>query len=568
MQIFTTSTSKGNRPKKFKSSLIFWYTLSIIFSIAYVAMGLRLSYGNQYVVSDDGREYLSWMYRYSNPSLFPGDLIADYFQSVTPIGFGWVYKIIAALGIDIIFFSKVLPIVLALVTTSYCFAVSMRLLAVPITGFIACLLLNQSLGLHDDLFSATPRDFIYPLFLAFLYYLLRGSWVGIFISIALQALIYPLIAFVDLMILFLGLFSWQNRKLQFGDEFKQKFLLFAISTIIAGVAILPYALQSSQFGPTITAAVARTMPEYWPGGRVSYFSDNPIYYWLDGRDSGFFALIAPPQIMIGLLLPVIFKYSRRFPLTKQINPQIKLLLRVVIACLIMYSIAHIVAFKLHWPSRYTNHAFKIILALATGITLTVFLDAAMRWSKQAKKQLLTLGIIAAIGAALIFYPSSLKNFPKTPYVGTSVPSLHNFLQQQPENILIASTSKEADNIPAFARRSILVGREYGLPFHTKYYAQFKTRVNDLLTAQYSLNLDQVKDFIQKYNVTFWLLERSAFTPEYLTKNKWLQQYKPAVNTSLANLKKTTPALAKSIKLCTILEAENIILVDTKCIQNS
>ncbi|MEH2002305.1 MAG: hypothetical protein V7L00_26825 [Nostoc sp.] len=565
-KLLTTPITQKSRHQS-RLAVIFWYSLSITFAVGYILMGLRQAFSSKYIVSDDAREYISWMYRYFNPDLFPGDLIADYFQSVTPIGYGIVYKIIAALDIDLILFSKIFPIVLGLITTSYCFLVCMQILPVPMVGFIASLLLNQTLCMHDDLFSATPRDLIYPLFLAFLYYSIRCSRLGILIVLALQCLTYPIIGLVNLLILFMRLFRWQNGQIAISQN-RKDFIFFAAAMMIAAITILPYAIQSSQFGPAITAAVARTMPEYWHGGRVSYFSNNIINYWFDGRDSGFLALISPPQLLFGLLLPIILRFQPHFLLTKQLNDEVKLLLQVVIASLIMFFTAHALAFQLHWPSRYTHHTFKMVLAIAAAISITLILDATFRWSRQNGREILILGTIMIFSAALILYPSSfsLKVFPKTPYLEGKVPTLYNFLQKQPQNIVIASTSGEADNIPIFAQRTILVGKEYALPIHTKYYAQFRQRMVDLINAQYTEDINQVKEFIQKYHITFWLLERSAFIPEYLTKNTWLQQYQPAAEQAIAKLQKTLPVLATLINSCAVLQTDNLVLLKTECIK--
>ncbi|MEH2324125.1 MAG: hypothetical protein V7K32_11215 [Nostoc sp.] len=567
-KLLTAPLTPKNRQNQSRLTVIFWYSLSLTFAVGYILMGVRQAFSSKYIVSDDAREYISWMYRYFNPDLFPGDLIADYFQSVTPIGYGLLYKIIAALNIDLTLFSKIFPIVVGLITTSYCFAVCIQILPVPMAGFIASLLLNQSLCMHDDLFSATPRDFIYPLFLAFLYYSIRSSALGILIVLALQCLIYPLIGFVDLLILFLRLFSWKNGQISISQNQKD-FSLFAAAIMIVGIMILPYAIQSSQFSPVITAAVARTMPEYWDGGRFRYFSHNIISYWFDGRDSGFFALISPPQLLFGLLLPIILKIQSPYSLlNKQLNNEVKLLLQVVIASLIMFFTAHALAFQLYWPSRYTHHTFKMVLALAAAISITLILDATFRWSRQNGRQIFILGASIILGLGLVLYPSSfsLKVFPKTPYVEGTVPTLYNFLQKQPQNIVIASTSGEADNIPIFAQRTILVGKEYALPTHTKYYAQFRQRMVDLINAQYTEDINQLKEFIQKYHVTFWLLERSAFIPEYITKNTWLQQYQPAAQQANTNLQKGLPILATLINSCAVLETDNLVLLKTECIK--
>ncbi|MBO3461124.1 hypothetical protein G7B40_024130 [Aetokthonos hydrillicola Thurmond2011] len=573
-KFLTAPIAAKNRPSS-RFSVAFWFSLSLIFAASYISEGLQEAFSHEYVVGDNAREYVSWMYRYFNPKLFPNDLIADYFQSVTPIGFGAFYKMMARLGVDPVLLGKLLPMVLGLLTTSYGFAVCMQILPVPLAGFLATILLNQSISLHDDLFSATPRDFIYPLFLAFLYYLLRGSLLGVLVAIALQALIYPLIAFIDVGILLFRLCKWQGGQLHLSKD-KKDYIFFATSAFVALVAIIPYAIQSSKFGPTITAAVAKTIPEYLSGGRVSYFNLNPVSFWLDGRDSGFLALMSPPQLFIGLLLPIILFYQARFPLAKQVTSCINIIPRIILASTCMFFVAHAVAFRLHWPSRYTHHTFKIVFALAAGITLTLMLHAAFHWSEQLitkprrrRRQFLALGTAAIVGLLLLLYPSSLKVFPKTPYVTGAAPMLYDFLRLQTQDSLVASLAGEANNIPVFAKRPILVGSEFGLPFHTKYYAQFRQRAIDLINAQYTNDIKQVISFIDKYNVKLWLLERTAFKPEYIAENKWIKQYQPAADSAIANLQKgNTPALSRLMQSCNVLETHNLVVLEAECITKS
>jgi hypothetical protein len=476
----------------------------------------------------------------------------------------------ADVGIAPVLLSKFLPILLGLITTGYCFAVCMQMLPVPMAGFIATLLLNQTLWMHDDIVSATPRAFFYPLFLAFLYYLLRRSLLPCLVAIALQALFYPLVPFISSGILLLRLLDWQSGKLRFSQE-RRDYLFGATGVAVALLALVPYMLASSKFGPSITAAQAIKMPEYWSGGRVGYYFLNPWEFWLDGRDSGIFALLSPPQLFIGLLLPILLRYPSRFPLANQVKSTVKILLQIVVASVFMFFAAHALAFKLHFPSRYTFHTFQMVLSLAGGMALTLMLDAVFHWSEQQTKprlwgrRFLAIFTASVVGAGLILYPSSLKVFPKTLYVRGEVPALYQFLQQQPKDSMVASLTGETDNLPTFAKRSILVGKEYALPFHTRYYAQFRQRAIDLINAQYSPDLNQVKDFIHKYGVNFWLLDRAAFKPEYIADN-WIKQYQPAT-VAMAKLKQgTTPALISVMKRCAVLETESLVLVQTRCIE--
>ncbi|MBD2301105.1 hypothetical protein [Nostoc sp. FACHB-190] len=89
---------------------------------------------------------------------------------------------------------------------------------------------------------------------------------------------------------------------------------------------------------------------------------------------------------------------------------------------------------------------------------------------------------------------------------------------------------------------------------------------DLIAAQYSEDINQINNFIQKYHISFWLLERSAFVPEYIAKNSWLQQYQPAAEQAIAKLNKTQPILATLINSCTVFAADNLVLLNTSCIE--
>jgi hypothetical protein len=179
-----------------KKQVIFWLFLSLIFASIYAGIALQKAFSNEYVVQDDARVYIFWMQRFSDPSLLPRDWLANYFQSVTPAGYAALYHLMSICRISPLLFSKILPAILGLITTFYCFFVTLEIFPVPVTAFLSSLLFNQTLWLRDDLVSATPRAFISPLILAFLYYLLRGAWVPVCISIALLGLFYPLGVFL------------------------------------------------------------------------------------------------------------------------------------------------------------------------------------------------------------------------------------------------------------------------------------------------------------------------------------------------------------------------------------
>jgi hypothetical protein len=114
----------------------------------------------------------------------------------------------------------------------------------------------------------------------------------------------------------------------------------------------------------------------------------------------------------------------------------------------------------------------------------------------------------------------------------------------------ASLAEEANNLPTFSKRSILVGREYANPYHVGYYRQISQRATDLIRAQYSQDLSEVKNFIRTYGVDFLLLDRAAFTPEYMANHRWVNHFQPTATEMLAKLEQgTIPALSSFMEHC-------------------
>ncbi|MBE9128559.1 MULTISPECIES: hypothetical protein [unclassified Coleofasciculus] len=558
-------------PHKSSPRTLFWLTLSLIFAALYGILALQQAFSSNYIVQDDARQHVFWMRRFLDESLFPKDLIADYFQSVAPLGYRALYQLMATLGIEPVVFSKILPLFLGLVMTGYCFAVSMELLPVPLTGFISSLLLNQNLWMQDGLVSGTPKAFIYPILLAFLYYLLRQSLVGVGIAIALLGLFYPSLVLVCAALLILQL--WQfNRKLPYLTQNRRDYIFCLTSLTVAFLVLLPYTLSISEFSPVITAAIAKTLPDFLPQGRTSFFVEDAWEFWFNGRSGiRIDTALAPPLAYSGLLLPILLNLPSRFPLTQQITRGIGVLPKLLLASGILFFAAHALLFKLHLPSRYTQHSLRIAIALAAGITLTLLIDAISLGAKSTQlRQILALGSTALISITLLGYPHlALNTFPWTYYTVGGVPKLYEFFQQQPQHTLIASLAEEANNLPTFAQRSILVGREYAVPYHWGYYRQFRQRTLDLINAQYSPNPRVVRDFIEKYGIDFWLLPATPFTPDSIANNNWLMQYQPAANEAIAQLEAgKIPALKPLVVPCSVLETQDLVVLKADCILNS
>jgi hypothetical protein len=555
----------------------FWFGLSLAFSVFCGIEGLRHAFFADYIVQDDARTFVFWMERFLHPELFPNDLIAAYFAAVSPPGYTAIHQVAAVVfGIDPFTVNKVLPIVLGVIMTVYAYFACLQLLRVPVAAFAAATILNESVWQADAIPSGTPRAFIYPIVLAFIYYSLRRQRVAVLCTVGLLGLFYPQLTTILLGALCLRLLRWDGRRLHLSSD-KGDYAV-CISAIVLAVSIVAIALQqSSSFGPVVTANEARSMIEFSLAGRTNFFSTDWTRFWIFGERSGIIPYgIHPPLIWLGALLPVFALMASRFTVLKRLSPSASLLARVVVASLGMFGLAHLLLFRLHLPSRYTQHSLRIVLALAAGIVLFVILkwlaeflrggaqSPAHRWMPPR----------VLVGASMIFcmlsYPVAWLamggEFPTTQYLIGRDADLYAFLREQPENIMIASLSQEADLIPSFAQRSILTGYEYGIPYHQSYYTVVRQRMHDLVRAQYSTDPAEVRSFIQRYGVSHWLLNRQAFTPFYVSTNRWIRQATPESIVALKTIDDgQIPALMPVAEQCGVFRNARFVLADATCV---
>jgi len=550
-----------------------WLGISLLCTCYYGICFYYFVFNQEYIVQDDARQHIVWLQSFVDPDLFPNDLIAEYFSGLAPLGFKCLFLLAAKLGIEPILFAKLLPPILAIVTVIYIYLFTLKILPMPIAGFISSLLLNQLIWLNDDLVSSTARAFIYPLFAAFLYYLAIEAILPSLIIMLLQGLFYPHIVLIEIVILSLRLLNLSGSFLVKLTTSKQPYLWWLAGLIVTAISLYPITQKPPELATAVSALQMQQMPEFNLGGRTPYFGRNWFIYWLSGS-SGLSLSLFPTIVWTGLTLP--WMLTRRTRIVKLVTHKIAILAQVIIASLIMFSLAHILLPELHLPSRYTYHTLRFILAISSGIVITIWLDAGKRWLQskrrfklieKAKLALVTFFILTAIIFPAI--PSVFINWFQGWRIGTA-PEIYQYLAQQPKDIIVASLSQEVNNIPAFSQRSILMGDEFAMAYHPVYYEGVKQRTVGLLQAQYTTDLQILQSFIQQYGVDYLLIDKAAFSSAYLLDKKWL------VNSSFSETTKEAIAFLESDRIsvleqfvtsCSVVSTESLNLLETSCIGN-
>ena len=551
----------------------FWLGISLLIALYYGAQFYYFVFSHEYIVQDDARQHVVWLQRFIDRDLFPHDIIADYFYGLAPLGFKFFYLAAAKLGVEPILFAKILPPILAIITTVYLYLFTLQILPIPITGFINSLFINQLIWLNDDLVSATARAFIYPLFAAWLYYLSLNRIIPCLILMLLQGLFYPHILLIEMTIFSLRLLNYKSIfNIQLTKN-KQAYVWWLAGLIITAIALYPVTQKPSELATTVTAMQMKQMPEFNLGGRSPFFDGRWLQQWLAGS-SGLSLPLFPTIVWSGLFLPVLLK--QELSVVKLINSKINILTQVTIASLIMFFLAHLLLPKLHLPSRYTYHTIRFVLATSSAIVITIWLKIGLIWLKQKQQFNLLdkakISLITLFSLTVIIFPAIphvFINWFQGWQIGTA-PEIYQYITRQSKDILIASLSSKANNIPAFSQRSILVGDEFAMAYHPVYHDRIKQRTVDLLQAQYSSDLFKLQSFIKQYNVDYFLLDKDAFTAKYLLhKNRlinssWSDDTKRAIAFLQSN---QTPAIEKLIEPCTVVSTETLNLMEVSCILN-
>jgi hypothetical protein len=552
-----------------------WFLLSLLIPLYYGLLSLFFGFSHPYIIQDDARQHIVWLQRLIDPQLFPHDAIADYYRAIAPVGFTAVYAFFAQLGVEPLILAKILPLFIGLLTSIYGFKLFLQILPVPSAAFVGTLILNQTIWLKDDVISASPRAFLYPLFAAFLYYLVRRSTVPCLIIILLQGLFFPQIAFVYLGILTVRLFRWHSTLRLSRNQ--QDYQVWALGLAIALAVILPFSHHLSALGATFTVEQMKVMPEFGTQGRTRYFGVSLFDFVMNGS-SGIRPPLLPVIIWTSLCLP--FMLKSQHPLMGSLSSKTSVLAHVLIASFGLFLLAHLLLPRLYYPNRYTYHSLRFVMSIAAGIVLSAWLSSGQQWLRRRSlsnprftlKESCLTGLAGLLIAATVFIPATpaLVFLLESWNVGNDA-AIYEFLATQPKDSLIASIDDEADNIPAFAQRSVLVSGEFAFAFHVNYYNEMKQRAADTLEAQYSADSSLLKSFVQRYKVNFFLVHKNFLDPEYLLSKVWLtnSSFQAQVFDTAAQLQQgKIPALQTQLEQCSVAKTETLLLLDAHCLESS
>ena len=103
--------------------------------------------------------------------------------------------------------------------------------------------------------------------------------------------------------------------------------------------------------------------------------DDPFAFWLIAKRSGFFPYEWQYFLLclVVLFLPTRIWKSYKLPKIKD-YPQLKIVQQIFLASSGLFILSHVLLFRLHLPSRYTQHTWRIVIALTLGIVVADYVN--------------------------------------------------------------------------------------------------------------------------------------------------------------------------------------------------
>ena len=177
-----------------------WLLLALAFGLLFTARTM-LPVLEPNVVQADARAHVFWLGRLRDPSLFPDDPIADFYQSISPPGYVFLFQLISPL-LDPRLISKLLPFALGAVIAIFTFLLVIRLAGAPQAAFLASVLTSWYVWQYGQIASGTPHALLLPWLTVQLWALAsERTWVAA-AAVVLSTLCYPVGGVLGIPLLF------------------------------------------------------------------------------------------------------------------------------------------------------------------------------------------------------------------------------------------------------------------------------------------------------------------------------------------------------------------------------
>jgi hypothetical protein len=327
---------------------------------------------------------------------------------------------------------------------------------------------------------------------------------------------------------------------------KHYFLLVLACVALLAPAVL---IGMQDGGPIHTLDQARSEPAFGTSGRLWILPFGHPGRWLGESFVGAFmhtgSLPAPKLLRafvdyeaeIAVLIASAVLALLVFDLSARVTPVATFLL----ACLLLYAMSRIYAFKLYSPERYYSIGVRASALGFAASAVGLLLPRLKVPLRQAIRN-------ACCAAAILFAWFGLGDGVRSPRMGLAIPyredaMLYRFVSSLPKSTRVASHILDGDGIPLFSARANNGAFETLQPWLTRSWQRQKARTQDTLRALYATDREQVLAYAKKYNVSHLLLNKRRYGADFAKRSRSFEPFSTFSRRLLAGIEQHELALA-------------------------
>lgn len=509
------------------------------FLIAAVLIGAFISWqvigpiiANDTIAQDDFRMSFFWVWKFWDPELFQDDIFTEIYEnlSVYPL-LGLIYKLGPFFTDNLVYYSKLLAFLIAVITTVFGYLYCNELLKSRSLALSFSATLATTLWCTDHVSAAHARSFIWMGLLAYMYFKSQEKHILSF-SVCLSLLFLSPLAFL----LCFGM-EFYHFILKSRDKFWNfKEIEFLSLLICPSITLLMHKLlikspdSSTQYSTPdyYSTSELMTIPEFNPGGRTAIFgaklTDGSWWnseHW--GLGIGFLdiskiLIIAAALIVLYLLLALTTKSIKENTSYIAIFTSTPLLL--LYSSLSFYFAAQITFPTLYMPSRYIGIS-SILLSLIAIYSCTKSLIEKLLAGQRPEPLVV---IIMAI-VPFIFW-NHYKDHYFTRYVAMN-PEVKVVIDQLPKDSLVAGHPllPDLNMVSVISKRKVFMDYEHSAPTYNKgILKEFRRRNFETIAMMYASDKEKLKSLMDKNSITHLMVHKFFYSKQYLSNPKYVEPF--------------------------------------------
>jgi hypothetical protein len=473
------------------------------------------------VYSYDAAQHISWMYRFSDPSLFPNCEMRDYFSnSFAPFGFRWLYSVLARI-VDAKIGSELLPFPLAILTVIGAYSLGRVVTDGNVIGGMASAALVLFGGLAgldfnylNPIAGGLQRSFALPILVFGVLGTIRRRPLLTAAMLLASVLFYPpaflVLALFQVMVSALDVVrrqtpSWETLWLVLGG--------------IVSVGVLWRSQeQLAAYGPILTLAEMLRMPDFYAGG--VFYTQILFTHKLGYFFNAF--LMGVPEVLAWIVGVAVCAWILR----RAIRIEAWLML---LSGFLLYGLAYAFLFRLYDPGRYPLYCL-LLFHLMLVAPVCVALESAIRERILTAKQTLWLSktahqwtVLAGIAVAVVVASTGLVAYRYHArgggMTGDIPDSVYRYLSTLPVDACIAGHPMDVNFVPLRSQRCVPLVIDALNVRQRDFRRKVFDQLGDILDLMYAGNMSEIRTARAQLNCRIFLVNANRYTSDYLASVK-------------------------------------------------